>query len=104
MGHATRSVLEEIPGIDTPADLLTFWVENGLRADWHEPDNQGVEAIVYGDVLDNAMGSGWVPDDRTLSGEMNVILLVNGKREAVVNLANLLAWATPTGQRDGSTQ
>lgn len=76
--------------IQNLADLARWANDHGLRPDWHEPDEQGVSARVVGDHLDNAMGS-------TIEhnvGELNVVLTVNGKDDAVVNLATLLGWAT----------
>jgi hypothetical protein len=98
MGHATRSIQEAVPPINNPEDLAKFASDHNLRPDWHEPDEQGVEALWYGERLDNAMGAGWMPDTNVTEGEVNVILLVNGKREAVVNLADLLAWAAQAAQ------
>lgn len=78
--------------IQNLADLARWANDHGLRADWHEPDEQGVSARVVGDHLDNAMGS-------TIEhnvGELNVVLTVNGRDDAVVNLATLLSWTTYT--------
>jgi hypothetical protein len=98
MAHATRSILSPIPKITTREELQNFAAVHGLRPDWHEPDEQGVTAWTYGAVLDNAMGAGWVPDDSSIDGEINVILIVNGVKEAVINLAELLAWAADPGR------
>ena len=98
MSRATRSHIEPVPTIDSAQDLADFADVHGLRIDWHEPDEQLVSAYVYGSRLDNAMGAGWVSDNYADGGEINVILLVDGKREAVLNLANLLAWASAGGR------
>jgi hypothetical protein len=82
-----EAIMKNINSVD---DLLTFAEEHKLRRDWHEPDEQDVNAQVIGDYLDNAMGS--TMDHNC--GELNVVLTKNGKGVAVVNLATLLAWAT----------
>lgn len=73
---------------ETRQDLLKFTNASGPRLDWHEPDEQDIEAEVTGDHLDNAMGDD--PD----SSEY-VVTLVNGSGDKIyVNLATLLAIAT----------
>lgn len=83
--------------INTRADLAALAGTLGVRADWHEPDEQGVSARVVGDHLDNAMGS--TATDNV--GEYNVVITREddeGEPQdfAVVNLATLLAFATGT--------
>ncbi len=80
--------------IRTPADLAEFADRHMLRADWHEPDEVTVDARVIGDHLDNAMG----PRIDGNCGELNVVLTYDGDDEAVVNLADLLAWASRSGR------
>ena len=53
-------------------ELLRFAHEAKVRPDWHEPDEQGVEASVVGDHLDNAMGN-------TIMNEAMNTTLVTGK-------------------------
>jgi hypothetical protein len=73
---------------ETYRDLLKFTNVSQPRKDWHEPDEQDIEANVTGDHLDNAMGDD--PD----SSEY-VVTLVNGSGDTLsVNLATLLAIAT----------
>ena len=56
------------------------------RQDWHEPDEQGIEAIVHGSRLDNACG------DSLKSGELVIGLSASNSMEHVtINLADLLA-------------
>ena len=61
------------------------------REDWHEPDEQCIEAIVHGSRLDNACG------DSFQSGELVVELRASMyspnymKASATINLADLLA-------------
>lgn len=73
---------------ETYRELLKFTNASEPRSDWHEPDEQDIEAEVTGDHLDNAMGDD--PD----SSEY-VVTLVNGSGDKLsVNLATLLAIAT----------
>jgi hypothetical protein len=83
--------------INTRAELVALAAELGVRADWHEPDEQGLIAIPEGFVFDNA---GFWPDrgdNRYRSPdviEQHIILRQHGKDVAAVNLATLFAWAT----------
>jgi hypothetical protein len=87
--------------INTRAELVALAGELGVRPDWHEPDEQGVDAVVSDHVLDNAGfwgegGTGTVP---SWAQELWVTITVEteGVRPygvAEVNLAMLLAWAT----------
>ena len=83
--------------IDTHEDLLEFYREHKLRHDWHEPDESGVTAEVFGRKFDNAGGWGL---DEALRGtdpkymELWVLLRVDGQPAAQVNLATLFAIAT----------
>lgn len=61
----------------------------GCRDDMHEPDEQGLSAVVQGDHLDNAFGNS--PPERNC-GEFTVGLTRNGVTEWF-NLANLIALA-----------
>jgi len=72
-----------------------------VRPDWHEPDEQELEAKIVGKGFDNAMGSGYgvteaLPEDQ--EGEMNVVLFQDGEPCAAINLAWLLAWACGTAE------
>lgn len=88
--------------INTPGDLRAFQREHGLRDDWHEPDEQGVEARVYGAVLgnDHPPGHGLELDEELMPVseplEMQVVLIVDGEPKAVVSLATLLSFACGT--------
>lgn len=75
--------------INAHHELVALAAALRVRPDWHEPDEQDVSAIVVGDHLDNAMGSGVEHDH----GEQQVILSVAGEPVACINLATLLAWA-----------
>ena len=86
--------------IRTPEELTAFANEHGLRPDWHEPDNQQVGARIIGDHLDNAMGDA-VTLDKGFQ-EFVVVLTVDGKDAARVNLATLLSWATAHGKSAGA--
>lgn len=95
----------EVKPLHTKQDLIAFAKEHGLRPDWHEPDEQGISARLIGSHLDNAMGATMRPlpqDDPTNPhGEFNIVLSKSHTYEqdevpvdiAVVNLADLLAWA-----------
>lgn len=79
-------------------DLAALAAELGVRSDWHEPDEQGVTAVVKGDDLDNA---GFWPQDEEEDegrpewgyGELYVELRKDDVPVAAVNLATLLSWA-----------
>lgn len=81
--------------INTKRELAELANTLQVRMDWHEPDEQGVNARVSGTHLDNAMG----PDPYRNVGELTVILYQrdsDGWEHEVgyVNLANVLAWAS----------
>lgn len=73
--------------ITNRAQLQQLARDLGVRPDWHEPDEQGVDAAVGGEYLDNA---GHVAD------ELTVAIYKDGEEVAAVNLATLLAFATGT--------
>jgi hypothetical protein len=75
--------------IDKVEDLQRVAQVLGVRKDWHEPDEQEVNAYVVGDHLDNAMGS----TTKHNHGELNVVITHYGENFAVINLATLLSWA-----------
>jgi len=77
--------------IQSAAALEQLRADLGCRLDWHEPDEQDVNAYVQGNHLDNAMGS--CSDPQRACGEFNVVITRDDKPVAVVNLAWLLAWA-----------
>lgn len=90
-----------------PAQLAAFADVHDLRADWHEPDEQGIVARVVGSRLDNAFGPRSAPGmplvDAEVDGvsELRVVLehvVYEHQHECrvVVNLADLLSWATST--------
>jgi hypothetical protein len=68
----------------------------GVRADWHEPDEQGVTARVEGAGFDNA--GFWPASNRFAPGEdgveAHVIISQDDEDAACVNLASLLAMAS----------
>ena len=91
--------------INSAKELNELAKELRVRPDWHEPDEQEVNARIIGSHLDNAMGADPEADQkvevmhssdgsvRTLHwGEYNVVITKKGKDVAVVNLAELLAW------------
>jgi hypothetical protein len=81
--------------VEDRVELVKFADKHHLRLDWHEPDEQSIDARFTGWHLDNAMGN----DPRHNSGEMTVILKhldSNGNEDdrLEINLATLLALAT----------
>lgn len=74
--------------------LARFATRKKLRIDWHEPDEDGVTAVVMGKSFDNAFGD----DGRGMDGkyiEKVVILRDEHSGEEVrINLATLFAIAT----------
>ena len=93
--------------INSAKELNELAKELRVRPDWHEPDEQEVNARIIGSHLDNAMGADPDADEkvdvshypdgsvRTLHwGEYNVVITKEGKDVAVVNLAELLAWGS----------
>lgn len=90
--------------IDGLYALRTVAEQLGVRADWHEPDEQEVTARVFGQCFDNAGFWPYQPngpyettnslDSESL--EMYVELLQAGKVVAQVNLATLFALACRT--------
>jgi hypothetical protein len=103
--------------IQTRQQLVELAKTLGVRADWHEPDEQGITADVEGGTFDNAgfwptaTVMGWVTASavtrsvlRTMRGvEQHVVLykrvgpdddaFAESEPVAVVNLATLFAWA-----------
>lgn len=81
--------------IQTRDELRELAKDLGVRPDWHEPDEQGVTAVVYGHQFDNA---GFWPLDgiytRAEILEQHAVLIRSGVAVAAVNLATLFAWAS----------
>jgi hypothetical protein len=75
-----------ICSVYTLASLKTFAKQLGVRGSWHEPDEQGVTAVVTGKRFDNANLAG--------GDEKFVIIKQNGKPVFKINLAMLFAYAT----------
>lgn len=66
---------------------------------WHEPDEKEVDAWVEGEQLDTAHGAAAEAAPGFQNRELRVVLTVGGQPSAVVNLADLLDWATNEGPR-----
>lgn len=103
----------------TRAELVAFAREHELREDWHEPDEQDVDAFpAIGHSFDNAAAD---PADFRVEyarrqdeggihatvfsalparevAEHGVFLFVGGEPAAFVNLADLFAWACGGGE------
>ena len=73
----------ETPKIQTAQELEHFRASFMLRADWHEPDEQGITALVRGRTFDNA----------GTPNELVVEFQQLGCPLAQVNLATLCSWA-----------
>ncbi len=73
-------------------ELVDFKSSYDVRDTWHEPDEQGVSAIVTGQYLDNAFGSDQPAG--LVNSEYVVHLMIDGRTEMRVNVADLLALAT----------
>lgn len=74
----------EIDQIQTRKELKDIAFELQVRNDWHEPDEEGVSVIVTEGEFDNA----------GTEGEINVVLVKDGKPYKAINLATLFAFAT----------
>jgi hypothetical protein len=81
--------------VQTRQELVELARELGVRPDWHEPDEQDVEARVQGTVFDNAgfWGRAYLPRHREAATELYVTLVHEGQSVAEVNLATLFAFA-----------
>ena len=91
-------------------ELVQLARDLGTRPDWHEPDEQEVDAVVRGNDFDNAgfwpealvrpAFSGKDTDGTPYSypefrlTEKHVVIKHHGEAVAAVNLATLLAWAS----------
>lgn len=94
--------------VTTKGQLRELASELRVRGDWHEPDEQGVTAVVHGECLDNAgfWGTEQIRGRRTRRGpvysgageELWAELFQDGEPVAEVNLADLLAWAAAVPQ------
>jgi hypothetical protein len=65
------------------------FVTRNCRPDMHEPDEQGISAIVTGFDLDNACGA----DPYSNCGEFTVAITTNDGGKTWFNLADLIALA-----------
>ena len=72
----------------TSEKLARFAKDAGVEPNWHEP---GVTATIFGRTLDNAMGDFLAPRPPQIE---QVVVLDDGNRECIVNLATVLALAT----------
>lgn len=90
--------------IHTKDDLRALARDLGVRDSWHEPDEQGLTAVVKGTKFDNA---GFWPEGLPLSDgskvvEKHVVIRKDGQDVAAVNLATLLAFACDTLEDEGA--
>jgi hypothetical protein len=83
-----------IPRINSQSELAELAVQFGTRPDWHEPDEQGLTAHVFGFSFDNAGSWGQAAQHMTeASRELWVRLYKDNVPVADVNLATLFSWA-----------
>jgi hypothetical protein len=81
--------------------LIKLAKQLGVRPDWHEPDEEGVDAKVFGNNFDNAgfwpKGSGAKNfDGKEVVLEKHVVIYKDKKPVAAINLATLLSFACGT--------
>lgn len=114
--------MADIKRINTKADLKTLAQELGVRNDWHEPDEQGLDVVCFGGSFDNcghwglehlsrreyesrarllkAGNTNTVEDygieDPERFVEVFVVLYKEGRAIAEINLATLFAFACDT--------
>ncbi len=72
-------------------------ITDTCRYDMHEPDEQGLSALVVGDHLDNAFGEA-IREKAIIEGYQEFVVILNlttGERheQALFNLATLIALA-----------
>ena len=92
--------MAEVRKIMERHELIELARELKVRHDWHEPDEQGLTARVYGDSFDNAMGPGYWYGPEPKRAELYIELFKDGVPIAQINLATLLAWASQSEQSD----
>ena len=111
--------MSEIKRIRTRQDLVNLAKQLGVRTDWHEPDEQGLDAVAFGGNFDNAghwglehlsrrelelrsrlsdesdhIGSAVIDiDEAHLFTEMFIVLYRENRAIAEINLATLFAFA-----------
>jgi hypothetical protein len=92
--------MADIKRINTRAELQELARELGVRPDWHEPDERGVNALVSGHMLDNAGFWGQAGVGTLPSAYQELWVTITLQEEgctpipvAEVNLAMLLAWS-----------
>ena len=97
---------KKIMVIDNQKDMKKLSKKLGVREDWHEPDESGVEAVVRGKTFDNAgfWGSAFeksnAKSDTKCACEKYVQIRQYGEPVAEVNLATLCAIAAGTMDED----
>jgi hypothetical protein len=94
-GVTVETSTTAIERIHSARELAALAHTLGVRRDWHEPDEQEVDVELVGltHQLDNAMGA-----DAKGEFEPNVVIWQGERPMAVVNLADLLAWASRYGE------
>ncbi len=75
--------------------IIKFAEDTKVRDNWHEPDEQEVEAFITGMHLDNAMGVQF-----SAAGELTVHVTKRKSLSVDFNLADLLADYTRLARQD----
>lgn len=89
-----RDVVDALKDVDYKENTERFdIVGTMLRTDWHEPDEQGIGALVFGRELDNAFGDYIDPDEPEHLSEIVVVLTKNGNPYCARSLATVLSEA-----------
>lgn len=91
--HKSFNGLRDPVRICNREDLTFLSRELGLGSYWHEPDEQDVNARVFGHYLDNAGAWGRAEFTYTEYQELHTVIYYRGAPVASVNLATLLSWA-----------
>lgn len=84
------------PDVSEDEEFVEF--TEGVRADFHEPDEQGIRLVgVVGSCLDNAMGS-VIAQTFIVQGCQECVIVLErrgggGSKQLVLNLATVLGWA-----------
>lgn len=95
--------MADIKRINTRDELKALAAELGVRPDWHEPDERGVNALVSGHMLDNAgfWGTGGTGTLPSAYQELWVTITLEeeGGQPRPVRARSRAAW--PCGQAAG---
>lgn len=107
----------DVKVISTRAELVALARELGVRADWHEPDEQKITVVINGTHMqfDNATRAGQRFGEDDSHAELHATIhrihwddeyhtWRLGRAIAHVNLAMLFAWATGYDERPSRSE